>query len=136
MGHARRDCLQHPLVQAGTSTMQCRSRSNPTPALTPPAHVPTPQAIGSCDCPEYIARAERRLAEEGERCRHYLDASTEPKITRVLETELVANNMRVRAWPQAARAVLFCLPGFHRSLLAAISCSNQRCFIAADQQGA
>lgn len=53
------------------------------------------ELITSCDCPEYIRRAERRLTEEQERVKHYLDASTDAKITHRVETELVANQMKV-----------------------------------------
>ena len=45
--------------------------------------------LGSCSCPQYMERAERRLHEEKERCDNYLDPSSEPKITRVVETELI-----------------------------------------------
>lgn len=45
--------------------------------------------IASCTCPDYLKKAEKRLAEESERVTQYLDASTEPKITKVVETELV-----------------------------------------------
>lgn len=38
--------------------------------------------------------APRSLAEELERVRSYLDASTEPKITAVVEAQLVAEQMR------------------------------------------
>ncbi|KXZ56311.1 hypothetical protein GPECTOR_1g274 [Gonium pectorale] len=49
--------------------------------------------ISSTDCPEYLRRAEQRLGEEQERCSAYLDASTEPKITRVVENELLKSQM-------------------------------------------
>ncbi|GFR47201.1 hypothetical protein Agub_g8881, partial [Astrephomene gubernaculifera] len=49
--------------------------------------------ITSSDCPEYLRKAEQRLQEEQERCGAYLDPSTEPKITRVVETELLRNQM-------------------------------------------
>lgn len=45
--------------------------------------------LGSCDCPEYLRKAERRLAEEKERVSNYLDQSSEIKILRVVETELI-----------------------------------------------
>lgn len=38
----------------------------------------------------YLMQAEKRLAEEVERVKNYLDESTEPKITRVAENELIA----------------------------------------------
>ncbi|GLC32977.1 Cullin-3A [Pleodorina starrii] len=49
--------------------------------------------ITTSDCPDYLRKAEQRLHEEQERCLAYLDASTEPKITRVVETELLRNQM-------------------------------------------
>ncbi|KAL4421065.1 hypothetical protein ABPG77_001360 [Micractinium sp. CCAP 211/92] len=53
--------------------------------------------ISSCDCPAYLAHAERRLAEETERVAAYLDASTEAKVVRVVEGELVSRQMRALA---------------------------------------
>ena len=41
-----------------------------------------------------LGQAERRLAEEVERVKHYLDASTEAKITRVVENELIREQVR------------------------------------------
>jgi len=38
-------------------------------------------------------QAERRLQEEVERVRSYLDESTEPKITKVAEQELIAEQV-------------------------------------------
>lgn len=43
----------------------------------------------SCDCPNYLRKAEKRLAEEVERVRNYMDPGSEAKITRVVETELI-----------------------------------------------
>lgn len=51
--------------------------------------------FSSSDCPEYLRKAERRLAEEAERVTHYLDPSTEAKITRVVETELIGKQVSV-----------------------------------------
>lgn len=39
--------------------------------------------IASCDCPAYLAHAERRLGEEVERVAAYLDPSTEAKVVKV-----------------------------------------------------
>lgn len=39
------------------------------------------------------SQAERRLQEEVERVRAYLDDSTEPKITKVAEQELIAKQV-------------------------------------------
>lgn len=50
--------------------------------------------ISSSDCPEYLRKAEKRLSEELERVKNYLDPSTEPKITKVVETELIMNQMK------------------------------------------
>ncbi|GBF91645.1 hypothetical protein Rsub_03949 [Raphidocelis subcapitata] len=50
--------------------------------------------IASCDCPQYLRKAERRLSEEVDRVKLYLDASTEAKITAVVENELVREQMR------------------------------------------
>lgn len=47
-------------------------------------------------CCTQLTQAERRLAEEVERVKNYLDASTEPKITRVAEHELITVQVRVR----------------------------------------
>ncbi len=49
--------------------------------------------IASCDCPEYLRRAELRLAQEVDRVQGYLDARTEPKLTKVVETELLLKQM-------------------------------------------
>ncbi len=48
------------------------------------------QYFSTCDCPDYLEIAEKRLDEEKERVINYLDPSTEPKITRVLENELIS----------------------------------------------
>lgn len=42
----------------------------------------------------YIARVEARIAEEGERARHYLDDTTEPRVVAVLEQELIKHHMK------------------------------------------
>jgi cullin 3 len=39
--------------------------------------------ISSCDCPTYLAHAEKRLGEEAERVQNYLDAGSEPRVIRV-----------------------------------------------------
>lgn len=49
--------------------------------------------IASCDCPEYLRRAEQRLTQEVDRVQAYLDARTEPKLTKVVETELLLKQM-------------------------------------------
>ncbi|KAG1678291.1 hypothetical protein FOA52_013912 [Chlamydomonas sp. UWO 241] len=50
--------------------------------------------IASNDCPDYLVKAERRLNEEIERVKNYLNASTEGKITKVVEVELVLHQMK------------------------------------------
>uniref|UniRef100_A0A1D1YZF6 Cullin-3B n=1 Tax=Anthurium amnicola TaxID=1678845 RepID=A0A1D1YZF6_9ARAE len=50
--------------------------------------------IECCDCGEYLKKAERRLIEEMERVAHYLDPKSEPKITSVVEREMIANHMQ------------------------------------------
>ena len=50
--------------------------------------------LASCSCPEYLRKAERRLAEEVERCVNYLDPTSEPKITAVVEQELIRKQAR------------------------------------------
>ena len=49
--------------------------------------------MASSDCPEYLCKAERRLAEEMERVSNYLDPSSEPKITRVVEQQLIGKQV-------------------------------------------
>ena len=49
--------------------------------------------IESCDCGDYLKKAERRLYEEIERVSHYLDAKSEVKITAVVEKEMIANHV-------------------------------------------
>eukprot|EP00878_Enallax_costatus_P014463 GHUV01015127.1.p1 GENE.GHUV01015127.1~~GHUV01015127.1.p1 ORF type:complete len:678 (+),score=256.68 GHUV01015127.1:760-2793(+) len=50
--------------------------------------------ISTCNAPDYMRKAEKRLAEEVERVKNYLDESTEPKITRVAENELISAQMK------------------------------------------
>ena len=49
--------------------------------------------MASSDCPEYLRKAERRLQEEVDRVANYLDPSSEAKITRVVEKELIQNQV-------------------------------------------
>lgn len=53
--------------------------------------------ISTCDCPDFLRKAERRLAEEADRVSNYLDASTEPKVTRVVEETLIGKQARLLA---------------------------------------
>ncbi|KAK4280998.1 hypothetical protein QN277_012548 [Acacia crassicarpa] len=50
--------------------------------------------IEICDCGDYLKKAERRLNEEIERVSHYLDSSTESKITNVVEKEMIESHMQ------------------------------------------
>ncbi|KAL5080229.1 hypothetical protein RYX36_008650 [Vicia faba] len=50
--------------------------------------------IESCDCGDYLRKAERRLNEEMERVSHYLDPRTESEITKVVEKEMIENHMQ------------------------------------------
>ncbi|KAF7819700.1 cullin-3A-like [Senna tora] len=49
--------------------------------------------IESCDCGDYLKKAERRLNEEMERVSHYLDSTSESKITNVVEKEMIESHM-------------------------------------------
>lgn len=49
--------------------------------------------LGGCSCPDYLVKAEKRLGEERERVKKYLDPSTEAKITKAVETELILNQV-------------------------------------------
>ncbi|KAK9804506.1 hypothetical protein WJX73_000815 [Symbiochloris irregularis] len=51
----------------------------------------------TCDCPEFLRRAERRLGEETDRVHAYLDSSTEAKVTRVVESTLIGQQKRALA---------------------------------------
>jgi cullin 3 len=57
------------------------------------AQVEAQEYLNTSDCPEYLRKAEKRLAEEAERVAAYLDASSEAKITAVVETELISNQV-------------------------------------------
>ncbi|CAL5185870.1 unnamed protein product [Lathyrus oleraceus] len=50
--------------------------------------------IESCDCGDYLRKAERRLNEEMERVSHYLDPRSESEITKVVEKEMIENHMQ------------------------------------------
>ncbi len=57
--------------------------------------------LTSSSCPEYMVKAEKRLNEEVERVKVYLDPATEAKITKAVETELVLNQV---TWPRGGEA--------------------------------
>ncbi|CAN6881573.1 hypothetical protein Bca4012_071593 [Brassica carinata] len=56
--------------------------------------VESQEFIESCDCGDYLKKAEKRLTEEIDRVGHYLDAKSEDKITSVVEKEMIANHMQ------------------------------------------
>ncbi|PKA49069.1 Cullin-3B [Apostasia shenzhenica] len=70
--------FEKPFLEVSASFYSCESQ----------------QFIECCDCGEYLMKAERRLNEEMERVNQYLDAKTEPKITFVVEKEMIANHMQ------------------------------------------
>ncbi|CAK4079420.1 unnamed protein product [Aphanomyces euteiches] len=45
-------------------------------------------------CPDFMQKAERRLAEEHSRVLQYLNNSTEPKLKAIVERELIANHAK------------------------------------------
>lgn len=51
------------------------------------------QFIECCDCGDYLKKAEKRLNEEIERVAHYLDTKSEPRLTNVVEKEMIENHM-------------------------------------------
>ncbi|KAJ7974421.1 Cullin [Quillaja saponaria] len=53
------------------------------------------QFVESCDCGDYLKKAERRLNEEIERVSHYLDAGSEAKLTSVVEKEMIESHMHI-----------------------------------------
>lgn len=80
------------------------------------------QYFSTCDCPDYLQIAERRLEEEKERVINYLDPSTEPKMTRVLEKELISKQVRLLF----CRALTDCSP----SAFMGVTATNQTTFTA------
>ncbi|KAI8344722.1 Cullin [Chlamydoabsidia padenii] len=46
------------------------------------------------DAPEFMRKVERRLEEEEERTHHCLSIGTEPKIRNIVETQLIAHNLK------------------------------------------
>ena len=58
--------------------------------------------ISSCNCPDYLQRAEHRLQEEAQRVGNYLDSISEPKIKSVVETELILHQASIMLSTRAA----------------------------------
>jgi len=52
------------------------------------------QFMSENNCSEYLKKIERRIREEMDRVRHYLDPQTEPKIKEVVERELIWRHMK------------------------------------------
>ncbi|KAI9483305.1 MAG: Cullin [Benjaminiella poitrasii] len=50
--------------------------------------------VSSYDAPEFMRKVEKRLEEEYERTVHCLSMGTEPKIRIIVETQLIANNLK------------------------------------------
>ncbi|GAA5808944.1 hypothetical protein MFLAVUS_002344 [Mucor flavus] len=50
--------------------------------------------VSSYDAPEFMRKVEKRLEEEYERTVHCLSMSTEVKIRTIVETQLIANNLK------------------------------------------
>nr|GMC59432.1 cullin-3A-like isoform X1 [Ipomoea batatas] len=55
--------------------------------------VESQQFIESCDCGDYLRKAEKRLNEEIERVSHYLDVRSEANITKMVEKEMIESHM-------------------------------------------
>lgn len=49
--------------------------------------------MATCDVPEYLLYAERRLREEGQRCERYLAPNTRRPLIAIVETELLEGHM-------------------------------------------
>ena len=77
------------------------------------AQIEAQEFLGSCSCPQYMERAERRLHEEVERVDNYLDPSSEPKITRVVENELIQKQVLPRSAAAPRLLYLACDPHWH-----------------------
>ena len=52
------------------------------------------EALSRCTCPEYLELVERRLFEEQQRVRTYLNASTGPKLLDVLQKLLIEDKAK------------------------------------------
>ena len=55
------------------------------------------EMLVQCDAATYLRHVERRLQEEYERSQHYLCPSSEPKIRRIVEKELIEAHMKTVA---------------------------------------
>jgi len=98
-GALTRTALRHAarLYDMPTSVLRHSIQQHPLKPFLGRSQGEAQAYLAGCDCPEYLRKAERRLAEEKERCATYLDASSEPKILRVVEAELIQKQARARA---------------------------------------
>ena len=55
------------------------------------------EMLVNCDAATYLRHVEKRLQEEYERSQHYLIPSSEPKIRRIVEKELIESHMKTVA---------------------------------------
>lgn len=60
-----------------------------------PIQAEAQEFISTCDCPEFLRKAEKRLIEESERVTNYLDPSTESKVTRTVEETLIGQQVQL-----------------------------------------
>ena len=73
-------------------------------------------AVAAVQPPEYLRRAEARLAEEVARVAHYMDAVTEPKIVKTVETALLASHLPALVDAEAGGAVALLEADAHADL--------------------
>lgn len=69
--------FEKPFIQVSTNFYCCESQ----------------KLIESCDCGDYLKKAERRLNEEMERVSHYLDSSSESEITSVVDKQMIEKHI-------------------------------------------
>ncbi|KEH24997.1 cullin 3B [Medicago truncatula] len=69
--------FEKPFIKVSTNFYCCESQ----------------KLIESCDCGDYLKKAERRLNEEMERVCHYLDSSSESEITRVVDKQMIEKHI-------------------------------------------
>lgn len=85
-----------------------------------PMQAEAQEYIASCDCPAYLAHADARLAEEAERVKSYLDATTEPRVIKA-RAQCTAAQRRARRSGQcslrrsaACRGHIIRAPSWHQ----------------------
>eukprot|EP00854_Cymbomonas_tetramitiformis_P023528 gene23528-28485_t len=88
-------CITKMLMDLGTQ-VYCEDFERPFLEASADFYkVESQEYIASSDCPAYLKKAEQRLNEETARVSHYLDPSTETKITTVVEKELVGTQVKI-----------------------------------------